>query len=64
MEIQKIIKNKILTIRITYSAPEKMLSDIDKGLIESLESAGYSWYAQGYDFTTNQRDLCFDKLLK
>jgi len=34
--------------------------DVDDLIRNTLEGIGAKWYAQGYNFTTNERDICFD----
>ena len=32
---------------------------IDKAIENAMKKIGYKWYASGYDFQTEIRDLCF-----
>ena len=33
---------------------------LDKAIRNALEGAGMKWFAQGYNFETEERDICFD----
>ena len=45
-------------IKIIYNG--KMNTKLDKEITGAIESIGGKWYAQGYDFTKDERDICFD----
>ena len=46
------------TNRILYSG--KPNYKIDKEIIRACKSRGFVWYAQGYDYENDIRDICFD----
>lgn len=51
-------------LRVIYSdvsnvkMPDKK---IDKAIGKTAKSLGFKWYGQGYDFTTNERDIVFSR---
>ena len=46
------------TLRVVYDGhPDH---DMEKELRELLDRHGYKWYAQGYDFVAEKRDIAFD----
>lgn len=46
-----------MRIKVTYKgSPDK---GVDKAISESLKK-DFIWYAQGYDFEKDERDICFD----
>ena len=45
-------------IYVSYDGePNKQL---DKMIKEALETVGIKWYAQGYNFRTDRRDMAFE----
>lgn len=46
-------------ITVIYSTGE-IDSALDKRIIETLEVAGFRWWAAGYILETDERDLAFD----
>ena len=44
--------------RIMYSGTPN--EKLDKEIIKVCESRGFKWWAQGYNFETDMRDICFD----
>ena len=49
-------------VKIVY--PGELDTHFDKLIIKFMKKSGYKWYAQGYDLTTNMRDIVFDKLIE
>lgn len=51
-------------IKVTY--PGKVVVDdkFDERIRKLIESIGGKWYAQGYDLTSDIRDICFDLEVK
>ena len=45
-------------IKVVYDGPFD--KEVDKAIMDCMEGIGAEWYAQGYDFTKNERDICFD----
>lgn len=39
----------------------KMNPKLDSELRKAIESHGYQWYAEGYSFQLDERDICFLK---
>lgn len=46
--------------KIVYEADE-IDTGLDEELIEVMKDHGWIWWASGYDLTTNERDLAFDR---
>jgi len=46
------------TIRVIYDGG--LDEKLDKLIRKTMEDIGAEWYAQGYDLTFNERDICFD----
>ena len=47
------------TLRVTYDGrPDYKL---EKSLKRVFDKHGYKWYAQGFDFVSEKRDLAYDK---
>jgi len=46
------------TIRVIYDGG--LDEKLDKLIRKTMEGIGAKWYAQGYDLTSNERDICFD----
>lgn len=47
-----------MTLKILYKQePDEVL---DKQIEMALERIGFKWYAQGYNFITGERDVCFE----
>jgi len=46
------------TIRVIYEGA--LDRNLDKLIKKTMEGIGAEWYAQGYNMTSNQRDVCFD----
>ena len=49
---------KKVTVKFIYDG--KSDDEVDVKIAKVAEEAGMSWYAQGYDFTRDKRDVCFD----
>lgn len=50
--------DKKITAKFIYDG--KPDDSTDAQIKKVAKSAGMVWYAQGYNFETNQRDVCFD----
>jgi len=46
--------------KIVYEADE-IDPQLDEELIGVMKEHGWVWWATGYDLTTNERDLIFDR---
>ncbi len=46
------------SIKVVYRG--ELNEQLDKDITEALQSAGFEWYAQGYNLLTNERDIAFD----
>ena len=49
-----------MKIKVTYNG--NLDKELDSEIRSAIEGIGGEWYAQGFDFTTNIRDICFDYL--
>lgn len=58
-EIGMLVKKRI---KVSYVGRPN--DDSDKTIMEAMKGVGARWYAQGYDFVNNERDICFDILVK
>ncbi len=48
-------------IKATYKTAKRIDEETDKEINKAAELFGLKWYAQGFDFTTGVRDICFDR---
>lgn len=49
------------TLRIVYDGkPDDGLFSLEEELKTLLEKHGFSWYAQGYNFVDEKRDIAYD----
>lgn len=47
-------------ITVTYKIKDRLSETVDKRIGEIINSIGGVWYAQGRNYTTGIRDICFD----
>lgn len=47
-----------VSVKVTYDGPLDL--ELDKKIREAMKSIGGVWWAQGYDLTSDVRDICFD----
>ena len=47
-------------VKITYKVPEVINEFADNAITGIAGLLGLEWYAQGVDYTTGVRDICFD----
>ena len=45
-------------ISVIYEGEQS--SELDTAINKAMKNIRAIWYAQGYDFTTKQREICFD----
>ena len=45
----------------SYKSDKRVDSATDKEILHQAKSDGLEWYAEGYNFITGVRDICFDK---
>lgn len=48
-----------MVIKVIYKS-KNIISELDDKIRATLERAGMKWYAQGYNLTNHERDICFD----
>ncbi len=48
-------------VKATYKTVKLIDEETDKEIKELAALYGLKWYAQGVDFTTGVRDICFDR---
>jgi hypothetical protein len=46
-----------MRIKIIYNGHNE---DLDKRITSALNNAGFTWYGQGFDIRTQERDIVFD----
>ncbi len=49
-----------MKIKVTYN--KRIDIELDKKIRKFFQSLGYKWYAQGTDFSTGIRDICFEEV--